>query len=154
MKPMAVTLITGTSSGIGKATALHLAQRGHKVYASMQHLDQRHDLLDEAAARGLSVELLALDVDKEESVQAAIENILKREGRIDTLINNAGLARLGTIERSEFDTVRQMFETNFFGALRVTRAVLPAMRAQKGGIIVNISSAAGHVMLPCLGIYS
>ena len=151
---MAVTLITGTSSGIGKATALHLAQRGHKVYASMQHLDQRRDLLDEAAARGLSVEVLELDVDNQESVQAAVDHLLQREGRIDIVINNAGVAHLGTIELSEFDTVRQMFETNFFGVLRVTRAVLPAMRAQKGGTIVNISSAAGHVMLPCLGIYS
>jgi NAD(P)-dependent dehydrogenase (short-subunit alcohol dehydrogenase family) len=151
---MSITLITGTSSGIGMATALHLASRGYKVYASMQSLDQRQALVDEAAARGLSLELIALDVDHEESVQAAVANVLQREGRIDVCINNAGIASMGTIERSDSDMVRQMFETNFFGALRVTRAVLPAMREQRGGTIVNISSAAGCVALPCLGIYA
>jgi NAD(P)-dependent dehydrogenase (short-subunit alcohol dehydrogenase family) len=120
----------------------------------MQTLDQRQELLDEAAARGLSLELLALDVDHEESVQVAVDNVLQREGRIDVCINNAGIASLGSIERSDNGMVRQMFETNFFGALRVTRAVLPAMRNQRSGTIVNISSAAAHVTLPCLGVYS
>ena len=151
---MPVTLITGTSSGIGKATALHLASRGHKVYASMQSLDQRAELVADAGNRDVSVELLALDVDQDESVQAAVDEVIQREGRIDVLINNAGIASLGTIEQSDFSVVRQMFETNFFGALRVTRAVLPTMRKQGSGTIVNISSAAGHVMFPCLGIYS
>src|SRR4030095_13881429 len=114
---MSITLITGTSSGIGKATALHLASRGHKVYASMQTLDQRQELVAEANDRGLSVELLALDVDRDESVQAAVANVLQREGRIDVCINNAGIAFMGAIERSDSTMVRQMFENNFFGAL-------------------------------------
>jgi len=151
---MSITLITGTSSGIGLATALHLASCGDKVYASMQRLDQRQLLVDEAAARNLSIELLALDVDDEESVRAAVANVLQREGRIDVCINNAGIASMGAIERSDGAMVRQMFETNFFGALRVTRSVLPAMREQRSGTIVNISSAAGRVALPCLGIYA
>ncbi len=151
---MSITLITGTSSGIGMATALHLASRGHRVYASMQSLDQRHPLVDGAAARGLSLELITLDVDHEESVQAAVANVLQREGRLDVCINNAGIASLGAIERSDVAMVRQMFETNFFGALRVTRAVLPAMRKQLSGTIVNISSAAGRVALPCLSVYA
>jgi len=151
---MTITLITGTSSGIGMATALHLAASGHKVYASMQSLDQRQPLVDEAAARGVYLELLAMDVDHEESVKAAIAEVLQRESRIDVCINNAGIALMGTIERSDERTVKAMFETNFFGALRVTRAVLPAMRDQRAGTIVNISSAAGYVALPCLGIYS
>jgi len=120
----------------------------------MQSLDQRGELVDDAGNRGVSVELLTLDVDQDESVQAAVDEVIQREGRIDVLINNAGIASLGTIEQSDFSVVRQMFETNFFGALRVTRAVLPSMRKQGSGTIVNISSAAGHVMLPCLGIYS
>jgi NAD(P)-dependent dehydrogenase (short-subunit alcohol dehydrogenase family) len=151
---MSITLITGTSSGIGMATALHLASRGHRVYASMQSLDQRQGLVDEAQARSLSVELLALDVDHDESVQAAVNKVIEREGRIDVCINNAGIASMGTIERSDAQLVRQMFETNFFGALRVMRAVLPPMREQRSGTIVNISSAAGHVALPSFGIYS
>src|SRR6185312_389882 len=80
--PMTITLITGTSSGIGKATALHLASCGHKVYATMQSMDQHQALVDEASVRNLSVEIIALDVDKEESVQSAIAEVLRREGRI------------------------------------------------------------------------
>jgi NAD(P)-dependent dehydrogenase (short-subunit alcohol dehydrogenase family) len=151
---MTITLITGTSSGIGKATALHLASRGHKVYATMQTLGLRHDLVAVASARSVSLELLPLDVDAEESVQAAVDEVLRREGRIDVCINNAGIASMGTIERSDSASMHQMFETNFFGALRVTRAVLPSMREQRSGTIVNISSAAAHVALPSFGIYS
>jgi NAD(P)-dependent dehydrogenase (short-subunit alcohol dehydrogenase family) len=120
----------------------------------MQRLDQQADLVAEAKARGVSVELLALDVENDESVQSAVSELLRREGRIDVLVNNAGIASMGTIERGDFSVMRQMFETNFFGALRVTRVVLPSMREQRSGTIVNISSAAGQVMLPCLGIYS
>ena len=132
---MRITLITGTSSGIGKATALHLARRGYKVYASMQRLDQQADLVAEAKAKGVSVELLALDVDNDGSVQSAVSELLEREGQIDVLINNAGIASMGTIERGDFDVMRQMFETNFFGALRVSRAVLPSMRERRSGTI-------------------
>src|SRR5262245_58360326 len=130
---MTVTLITGTSSGIGRATALHLASCGHKVYATMQELNQREDLVADAAARQVSLELLALDVNVKTSVQMAVDEVLRREGRIDVCINNAGIASMGTIERCESDVMRQMFETNFFGALSVTRAVLPAMRRQRSG---------------------
>jgi NAD(P)-dependent dehydrogenase (short-subunit alcohol dehydrogenase family) len=151
---MTITLITGSSSGIGKATALYLASRGHKVYASMQNLDQRQELVEEAQERGVSLELLALDVDHESSVQSAFADVLQREGRIDICINNAGIASMAAIERSDEQMVRQMFETNFFGALRVIRTVLPAMRKQRSGTLVNISSAASQVALPCFGIYS
>ena len=97
---MTITLITGTSSGIGMSTALHLAGRGHKVYATVQSLDLREALVEEARRRGVSIELLALDVDRDESVQVAVSSVLKSEGRIDVCINNAGVALLGSIERS------------------------------------------------------
>src|SRR5262245_60872076 len=119
---MSITLITGTSSGIGMATALHLASRGHKVYASVQHLDQGEALRKEATARQLSLKVLALDVNDEVSVLTAVNDVVQREGRIDVAINNAGLCLLGAIERSDGVVAQQMFETNFFGALRVIRA--------------------------------
>src|SRR5262245_18614420 len=151
---MSITLITGSSSGIGMATALHLAARGHKVYATMQRLDLGQALLAEASRRQLSIKTLALDVDDEHSVRAAVAEVLQREGRIDVAINNAGIGSMGAIEHSDDDMVKQMFETNFFGPLRVARAVLPTMRSQRSGTIVNLSSAAGRVAVPCMGIYA
>jgi NAD(P)-dependent dehydrogenase (short-subunit alcohol dehydrogenase family) len=151
---MSITLITGSSSGIGMATALHLAERGHKVYATMQRLDLGQALLDEAKRRQLSIETLVLDVDDEGSVQAAVAEVLQRDGRIDVAINNAGIGSMGPIEGSDGNMVKQMFETNFFGPLRVMRAVLPAMRTQRSGTIVNVSSAAARVAVPCMGIYA
>ncbi len=136
------------------ATALHLAGRGHRVHASMRNLDRGGELRAAAAAKGLALAPVELDVADEASVRRAVARVLDSEGRIDVLVNNAGVAPLGPIEEMSDETVRAAFETNVFGALRAIRAVLPAMRRQRSGRIVNVSSVAGHIANVCSGIYA
>ncbi len=142
---MAVVLITGCSSGIGPRTALAFARRGDRVYATMRRAERGRQLVDLVAGEGLDVRVLELDVTEDLSVQQAVQDVLDAEGRIDVVVNNAGLLHIGSVELLSDEAMRETFETNVFGPVRVLKAVLPAMRAAGSGVVVNVSSAAGRV---------
>jgi len=152
---MTVTLITGASTGIGEATALHLARMGHTVYASMRTPDSSGGVLRGAAEEErLDLEVMKLDVDDSASVTSAVGDVIERAGRIDVLVNNAGILNLTSVEEAPLEEVKAAFETNVFGALRMMQAVLPAMRERGSGTIVNISSVAGRLVSAGHGIYA
>jgi NAD(P)-dependent dehydrogenase (short-subunit alcohol dehydrogenase family) len=151
---MAIVLITGTSTGIGLATAVVLARARHEVYATMRHPARAPQLQTIAAQEALPITILPLDVDDEASVRGAVEPLLAAQGRIDVLVNNAGISELGPIETLPLADFHQHMETNCFGALRCIQAVLPAMRTQRRGCIINVSSLAGRLALAGMGAYA
>jgi NAD(P)-dependent dehydrogenase (short-subunit alcohol dehydrogenase family) len=140
-------LVTGCSSGIGRATAEHLADRGWTVYASARRLDSIAPL----AERGCR--LVELDVCDEQSMQRAVDEIVGAEGAVGVLVNNAGYSQSGAIEEVPLDAVRRQFETNVFGLVRLTQLVLPGMREQRWGKVVNLSSMGGKLTFPGGGYY-
>ena len=140
-------LITGCSTGIGRATAEHLASKGHTVYATARKLESVADL----EANGCKT--LALDVTSEDSMQAAVRTVEAAEGAVGALVNNAGYSQSGAIETIPLDSIRAQFETNVFGLIRMCQLVLPKMREQGRGRIVNISSMGGRLSFPGGGIY-
>ncbi len=151
---MSVVLITGCSSGFGKLAALEFARRGDTVFASMRNTKKSGPLLEEAKTAGVSLDVVALDVGDQKSVEAAVADVVKRAGTIDVLVNNAGISTGGPIEDFDDDEIQRVFDTNVFGLIRATRAVLPAMRVQGSGTIINVGSIAGKVSAPYGGIYS
>lgn len=144
---MKTVLITGCSSGIGAATASRLAASGWEVWASAR----RPETLADLAASGCRT--VALDVTDEGSMTAAVDTVLDRSGRLDALVNNAGYSQSGALESLDVDDVRRQFETNVFGLLRLTQLVLPVMREQRSGRIVNIGSMGGKLTFPGGGAY-
>ena len=141
-----IALITGASSGIGEATATRLAKAGYKVYGTSRR---------GAQAGQRTFEMLPLDVTSEASVEAAVKEVLRLHGRIDLLVNNAGFGVApAAAEESSIDQARAIFDTNFFGIIRMTRAVLPHMRQQGSGRIINIGSVLGFLPMPYMGLYS
>ena len=151
---MTVALVTGTSTGIGLATALHLGRNGYRVYASMRNLEGSKEIRTAAEKEGLDVRTVQLDVDDGQAVKERVAEVLKDAGRIDVLVNNAGIGGGTAIEEMPEEAWKAMFETNFFGALRMIQAVLPSMRQQRSGTIVNVSSVAGRLATPPQGAYS
>lgn len=147
-------LITGGTDGLGKAMGLLLAARGYHVFAAGRSAEKRAELDRIAAEKRMPLETLELDVTADASVQRAIKAVLQKFGHIDVLINNAGVAYIGTVEELTLEDWHRQFETNFFGVIRVTQAVIPHMRERKKGRIVLISSVAGLVTAPAQGSYS
>src|SRR5213075_2336030 len=141
-----IALVTGASSGIGEATAKRLATAGYKVYGTSRRGAQSGER---------SFAMLPLDVTSDESVEAAVKELIRREGRIDLLVNNAGFGVApGGAEESSIDQAKAIFETNFFGLIRMTRAVLPHMRRQGSGRIINIGSVLGFLPMPYGALYA
>lgn len=150
---MKIAVVTGTSTGIGLTTSLYLARNGYQVFAGMRNL-AKADLLQEAAqAESLPVEIVQLDVCDPASVSAAFASVTRR-GDVDVLVNNAGIGGASPLELTPEDEHKQMFETNYFGAVRCIQAVLPSMRERQSGCIVNITSAVGLQATPNQIAYS
>jgi NAD(P)-dependent dehydrogenase (short-subunit alcohol dehydrogenase family) len=153
MDRLKVAVVTGSSSGIGFETSLLLARNGFDTYATMRNLDKSDRVLDIAKKDKLPVLSIRLDVTQDNSVKEAIKKIVLDKGRIDVLVNNAGYGLAGAFEDLTMEEIKSQYETNLFGVIRVTQAVLPIMRKQKSGIIVNISSAAGRFGIPGQSAY-
>jgi len=143
-----VALVTGSSSGIGLETVLALARDGYHTFASMRNTSKAGELENAAKKENLPIEIIELDVDKEESIVSGIKKIIEESGRLDVLVNNAGYGQFGCTEDVSVEDFRKQFETNFFSIVRIVQEVAPIMRNQNSGIIVNISSVAGRMGLP------
>ncbi|MAZ73365.1 MAG: short-chain dehydrogenase/reductase [Flavobacteriaceae bacterium] len=141
-----VIFITGASSGIGKAIGLHLHEKGYTVFGTSRNPLKYKDTIP--------FSLLKLDVTKPETITEAVSEILAKAGKLDVLVNNAGVGITGPIEETPTDEIRNAFETNFYGPLHLIKAVLPQMRKQHNGHIINVTSIAGYMGLPYRGIYS
>jgi len=141
-----VVLITGGSSGIGKSVAIFLTERGFTVYGTSRNPDR--------ITEKLPFKLIALDVTDAETIKAAVSDVIAKEGKLDVLINNAGVGITGPIEETPDVEIKKAFQTNVFGPLDVIKAVLPQMRTQNRGLIINITSIAGYMGLPYRGVYS
>ncbi|MFY0646134.1 SDR family oxidoreductase, partial [Sulfitobacter geojensis] len=148
-----IVLITGTSTGLGVATAVQAAQAGHTVYATMRNT-QKRDMLDAAArAAGVSLNVLQLDVQDAASVNAAVDAVINEQGRIDVLINNAGMGYVRSLEQAEEADIQRILDINYTGVARCIKAVMPHMRKARAGHVINISSVGGLVGQPFNEIY-
>ncbi len=153
-----VVLVTGASAGFGRLMVQSFAQKGYKTYAAMRdpggkNAKAREELAALASA-GLRVSTVALDVTRDAEVDAGVSEVIGKAGRIDVLVNNAGLGLIGIAECSTLDQARLIFETNYFGVQRMNRAVLPHMRAQQSGLLVHVSSGLGRMVMPLMAHYA
>jgi NAD(P)-dependent dehydrogenase (short-subunit alcohol dehydrogenase family) len=148
-----VAIVTGSSSGIGFETSLLLARNGFFTYATMRNPDKSSKIDELKQKEKLPLDVLKLDVTDNKSVNEAIEKVANEQGRIDVLVNNAGYALIGPLEEVSIQEFKEQFETNVFGVIRVSQSVLPIMRKQRHGTIVNISSIAGRIGFPLTPAY-
>ena len=149
-----VAVVTGSSSGIGFQTSILLARSGYATYATMRDIGKSGPLREIANSQKLPLTITKLDVTNEDSVSKAIQFIIKNSGRIDILVNNAGYGLTGALEDLGIEEIKSQYETNFFGLIRTTQAVLPIMRQQNSGVIVNISSGLGRFGIATSSAYS
>jgi len=154
-----VILVTGSSNGIGRLTVETLARQGHTVYASMRDANGKNaavafQLQQLAKDENLDLTVIELDVTDDTSVEQAVADIIKSTGRIDVLVNNAGVMNIGITEGFTLEQVQRQFDVNFYGTVRTNRAVLPHMRKQGEGLLIQLSSLAGRVVFPFFGIYN
>lgn len=148
-----IVLITGTSTGLGVATAVQAAQAGHTVYATMRNTQKRDSLDAAAQAAGVSLNVLQLDVQDTASVNAAVDAVINEQGRIDVLINNAGMGYVRSLEQAEEADIQKILDINYTGVARCIKAVMPHMRKARAGHVINISSVGGLVGQPFNEIY-
>jgi NADP-dependent 3-hydroxy acid dehydrogenase YdfG len=153
-----VVLVTGSSTGFGRLFAQTIAKNGHSVYATMRdpavkNAANANALRDYAAKENLRLHVVEMDVNDEASVDRAVRSVADEAGRIDVAINNAGYALTGLAEATTVEQVRQIFDTNFLGCVRVDRAVLPFMRKQRSGLLLHVTSGAGRIVVPGFGFY-
>jgi NAD(P)-dependent dehydrogenase (short-subunit alcohol dehydrogenase family) len=148
-----VALVTGSSSGIGYETALLLARNGFDTFATMRNMNKSKEITEVSKKENLPLKVMQLDVNDDRSVADAINNILNEKKSIEVVVNNAGYGLMGSVEDSSLDEIKAQFETNFFGAIRVIKEVIPIMRKQRTGTIVNVSSVAGRIGFPMGSAY-
>jgi NADP-dependent 3-hydroxy acid dehydrogenase YdfG len=148
-----IIFITGTSTGFGKLMTITLSKAGHTVIAGMRGIKGKNAEIAHELASLANVDVVELDVTIDESVQGAVDQTLRKQGRIDVLVNNAGVSGFGLVEAFSLDQIRQLFEVNFYGVLRTYQAVLPAMRKAKKGLIINLSTGASGHSLPFMAPY-
>lgn len=158
MRSKQVVLITGSSTGFGRMIAETLARHGHTVFATMRDPEGRNaahasEIRALAELESLGLHVLELDVTNDTSIERAVQMIVQRAGRLDVAINNAGYVLAGLIEAATTEQAQHIMDTNFFGSVRVNRAVLPHMRRQRSGLLLHISSGAGRLVIPSFGLY-
>lgn len=151
---MKTILITGTSKGIGLETALAFGRAGHKVFATMRNPEKASDFKKQITTESLDIMISKMDVDSDASVKQCMETIMQKHGHIDVLVNNAGIERHGSIEELPLEDFQAVMNTNYFGVLRCTKALLPQMRKNQNGCIINVASVSGHISNSPLGAYA
>ena len=148
-----IALVTGSSSGIGLETSLALARNGFYTFATMRDLKKSEKIKEKIENENLTMEILELDVDNDQSVNTAVKTILEKKERIDVLVNNAGYGMWGTVEDVSMSEFKEQFETNFFSIIRLIQKVAPVMRKQGSGTLINVSSVAGRIGFPVSPAY-
>ena len=151
---MKLVLITGTSKGIGLETALKFGRAGYKVFATMRNPEKASVFKQKIKNESLDIIILKMDVDSDVSVEQCIDDVIQKYGAVDVLVNNAGIERHGSIEEMPMDDFQAIMNTNYLGVLRCTKALLPQMRQNKNGCIINVASVSGHISNSPLGAYA